>query len=619
MAGALGAPSARAIYWNNDPARGVASADGLTDRPDWFVNTHVIQNQSNGSRGTATLLNSEWAITVRHVVQNGGNYSQIAAADQIYLNVGGIRYYADQVLTPDGSSEMALVRLRGGVNGALDATGTVNTSFNETGRYVHVGGYGYWGIISTSNVAGTANGSASFHRAYNIPYVTGGQLRIIADGESSLATNNLLEGIAGPGDSGGPMWGYYGSGAPDASSSLSDWRLVGLTATSTAGTGGASWGGFSNHTRVASFSSWINNTIANAPAPAPATTGPWTQVVGTGLYDTGGAKFSVTGSTSSAVTQAAFGPDGAGYALDAVGDKLTMTAVLDTPLTMASTQFRYGMFDDAGGTIPGNVPGGTPWHGYLVGNAVESSPQGPLEKGPNGGGVGQWWSIVSPNSGVALLSRGGSATGTYDDAAGNQNMPAGRYALTLGYTRVDSGLQIDWSTVSVDAAGVPNGVYSHLGTVVDPTPAASNWNFNQLGFFLAGGSFTGTIVMDEINVQFDAAPPSPADFDADGVVDGADLAIWQTNYGAEGASQSVGDATGDGLVDGADFLAWQRLAAPGAAGPNLAAVPEPTAAALVVLALAGFLSRVGPRTLARCTEPAESSSSGSSDCGALSA
>src|SRR5690606_12649616 len=45
-----------------------------------------------------------------------------------------------------------------------------------------------------------------------------------------------------------------------------------------------------------------------------------------------------------------------------------------------------------------------------------------------------------------------------------------------------------------------------------------------------------------------------ADLNDDEIVDGADLAIWQTGYGGT----TIGDVNGDGFVDGRDFLLWQR-------------------------------------------------------------
>ena len=83
----------------------------------------------------------------------------------------------------------------------------------------------------------------------------------------------------------------------------------------------------------------------------------------------------------------------------------------------------------------------------------------------------------------------------------------------------------------------------------------------------------------------DAVPA--ADFDLDGRVDGDDLAIWQTSYGATRA----GDANADGVTDGADFLIWQREHATAAGVPSSVSIPEPTGAALAVLAIAPFIRR----------------------------
>ncbi len=80
----------RAVYWNNDPNFGVASAAGLTDRVIWFPNDNVIDNTSNSTRGSSILLNSEWALTVRHVVQNGSDYSTITEPANVYVDVGGV-------------------------------------------------------------------------------------------------------------------------------------------------------------------------------------------------------------------------------------------------------------------------------------------------------------------------------------------------------------------------------------------------------------------------------------------------------------------------------------------------------------------------------------------------
>jgi endonuclease/exonuclease/phosphatase family metal-dependent hydrolase len=82
--------------------------------------------------------------------------------------------------------------------------------------------------------------------------------------------------------------------------------------------------------------------------------------------------------------------------------------------------------------------------------------------------------------------------------------------------------------------------------------------------------------------DFLISPPIVGDANGDRVVDGADLAAWQTHFGlAAGATAAKGDFDANGQVDGADFLLWQReFAVPS----EISTVPEPTTLALVLVA-----------------------------------
>jgi hypothetical protein len=92
------------------------------------------------------------------------------------------------------------------------------------------------------------------------------------------------------------------------------------------------------------------------------------------------------------------------------------------------------------------------------------------------------------------------------------------------------------------------------------------------------------VIYNPQSVVLAVLPAFTADFDDDGDVDGDDLTQWQGDFSVNGLS----DADDDGDSDGADFLAWQQqLGSPGSASAN-AAIPEPAAFLLFVVATAGI-------------------------------
>ncbi|WP_428305174.1 cytochrome c peroxidase [Lacipirellula sp.] len=78
----------------------------------------------------------------------------------------------------------------------------------------------------------------------------------------------------------------------------------------------------------------------------------------------------------------------------------------------------------------------------------------------------------------------------------------------------------------------------------------------------------------------------PGDFNNDGEVDSADLAVWKTAFGATAGA----DADGDLDSDGQDFLVWQQNLGRswedfvGSNIPTAAPVPEPSAVAILTMA-----------------------------------
>ena len=115
-----------------------------------------------------------------------------------------------------------------------------------------------------------------------------------------------------------------------------------------------------------------------------------------------------------------------------------------------------------------------------------------------------------------------------------------------------------------------------------------------------GGMFSGAIAVRLLSggtpdvatfssILFGAAA---GDFNSDGFVNGADLTIWSSGYGAD----ITGDTDADGDTDGSDFLTWQRNFT-GPAVITVASVPEPSSLGLLLL---GACARLLLARVRRC-------------------
>ncbi|MBX3427124.1 MAG: exo-alpha-sialidase [Pirellulales bacterium] len=141
------------------------------------------------------------------------------------------------------------------------------------------------------------------------------------------------------------------------------------------------------------------------------------------------------------------------------------------------------------------------------------------------------------------------------------------------------------------------------GTEAPATEAGMNWTLaSSLGFnsselldrILISGGSGATWVLDELRIGSDFGAVvsnrfegEPGDFNGDGSVDAADLAVWNQGFGMSAdADFSYGDANGDSKVDGSDFLVWQRKLTIGTSPSSpSAAAPEPTACAMLAVAI----------------------------------
>lgn len=185
------------------------------------------------------------------------------------------------------------------------------------------------------------------------------------------------------------------------------------------------------------------------------------------------------------------------------------------------------------------------------------------------------------------------ATASYTQTSeDNASLVAG--LLSLGSATSTGQLNIEGGTVQVGDLAFAGSTSKIL---LKPTMALNvlQANYSEAdGLADAAAGFVGStpggaIVVQTVDIGgvnytqlFSDVTAIPGDFNADGMVDAADLAQWQGDFGVDGGS----DANLDGESDGADFLIWQQnFGAPAVAAASHA-VPEPTALALSCLAYA---------------------------------
>lgn len=171
---------------------------------------------------------------------------------------------------------------------------------------------------------------------------------------------------------------------------------------------------------------------------------------------------------------------------------------------------------------------------------------------------------------------------------------AGTYTVS-GYV---DGVLAGTATTGV----APNGreaIADILHLFADDGPETAAGLINSLAFYdevlgadaiaaLGAASATGIPV----------ATVSDADFDNNGVVDGADFLRWQRGFGTNGTN-AQGDADGNGLINAADLAIWKSKFGGAPAAAAAGAVPEPGSLALFAVgavAASALRRRVMPRT-----------------------
>ncbi len=143
--------------------------------------------------------------------------------------------------------------------------------------------------------------------------------------------------------------------------------------------------------------------------------------------------------------------------------------------------------------------------------------------------------------------------------------------------------------------------YNYTPPSEPPASAYGIWNDWAFWQHSASGSVSGITQAVDLDMfegtiddlyNFVAVPQTPsADFDNNGDVDGQDFLRWQRGFGiTSGATPAQGDANYNGAVTAADLAVWQSAYG---ASPliGMTAVPEPSSLAIVSLMTVALTSR----------------------------
>ena len=273
-----------------------------------------------------------------------------------------------------------------------------------------------------------------------------------------------------------------------------------------------------------------------------------------------------------------------------------------------------------GAAVAALICGGTATAANLLGNPGFETPDASIGDVSNAPGA-PWIPFASPTDRYTsqTVARSGSQSlklfGPFDFIGGGvgatQKVPASPGDVFVGeiYAQTRSSDPIEGDDFGVykieflnSAMGLVSGVVGGLAGVdvfesnrFDITSPQDEWTKLGIGTAPApaGTAFANVVIVKvQLGTNFmlpfrggsifwdDASLGKvlTADFNHNGTVNAADLAIWKGAFNATAA----GDANGDGLSDGDDLLSWQNQLGSSSATPVVGAVPEPCGVVLLV-------------------------------------
>ena len=245
-------------------------------------------------------------------------------------------------------------------------------------------------------------------------------------------------------------------------------------------------------------------------------------------------------------------------------------------LDMGSLTKRIGQFQITGGTVDGT--------GTFNSNASYDVQAGSVSVIFGGGST---IGVNKTGSGTVVLTGANLYGGRTTVSAGTLDLgPAAQSAvLSRGGADLQAGrLAFDY-----------NGPASPATTIESLLTSSYHTGLWDVGQFRSSTAVAAGLTLgwfDDGSSKVTVMATYAGDFNIDGVVDGLDLNIWKSNFGA-GTDWQLGDANYDGLVNGLDLdlcKANYGLPPVSLGGSGLVGVPEPGTLSLLAAALLGLLA-----------------------------
>lgn len=531
------------------------------------VGKELIMGQNAGSSGTLTISGGEIRVDRLNMQVGFGGKTDTLPGGHAELNVSGTAKLdlANWMFTSFDPGTTSVINQSGGtitMPGLLVHGTRGNSTYNHTGGSLHA----FLGIIG-DNFAGPTGANAGAHSIYNISGTGALDTDVVIWVGNAAGANGQFNQNGGTVNAGALMLGRNGTGEVNLMSGS-------FTVKGTDGYAPA------NHLVVGCNNEDGDANIADGQADENLNqgTGFFTQTGGTITVKTGvflgdfshsDGTYKISGGTLNVAGGGTHSTPG-GYE-DFIGDFSVGGALASKALTSrvapASPTDHQGQPIDTHGTfiVSGSAATINIAGNFLANPADKDANRKSLSPGDQRDNSATLGFEIFDASGTSLINVGGAAD--LDGAVIDLDLMSGYVpAVNTVFNLLKAG--------SFGATG--SGTTQNVGTGEGFTLATEDTGSWSLAV-VAGGGF------ETLKATFLG---KKGDFNNDGYVDGTDFLAWQRGFGiTSGATKAQGDGNADGAVDSTDLGIWKMNFGSTPAVAAAGAVPEPSTACLVILAV----------------------------------